>query len=210
MKFDHRTGDPCNVFAYDNLDRLTIAEYGVTDNNEVFVYNDLGNRDLVNLKAGSDEDYVIDANNNRYVTIDSNALEYDNAGNLTKDKNGYEYTYDYENRLIEVNDVNGTRVADFTYDTAGRRIRKIDSAASATTLYYYNNNWQVLAEYSPGAPPVLQRSYIYGNYIDEVLVMDVNDTGDYYYLHDHLYSPAALTDSNGTVAERYGFFGFLL
>ena len=88
MKFDHRTSpfdDPCNVFSYDNLDRLIIAEYGVTDNNEVFVYDDLGNRDLVNLKAGSDEDYVIDANNNRYVTIDSNALEYDNAGNLKKE-----------------------------------------------------------------------------------------------------------------------------
>ena len=35
--------------------------------------------------------------------------------------------------------------------------------------------------------------------------MDVNDTGDYYYLHDHLYSPAALTDSNGTVVERYEY-----
>jgi RHS repeat-associated protein len=31
------------------------------------------------------------------------------------------------------------------------------------------------------------------------------DGNDYYYVHDHLYSPAALTDSSGTVVERYEY-----
>ena len=36
-----------------------------------------------------------------------------------------------------------------TYDALGRRIRMIDKAAEpdVTTLYYYNPDWQVLAEY---------------------------------------------------------------
>ncbi|MHC4753739.1 MAG: hypothetical protein ACYTBP_01220 [Planctomycetota bacterium] len=33
--------------------------------------DDLGNRDLVDLRSGSD-DYVIDANNNRYASIGGN------------------------------------------------------------------------------------------------------------------------------------------
>ena len=90
----------------------------------------------------------------------------------------------------------------FAYDALGRRIRKIDSAASETTLYYYNYNWQVLTEYDDSNN--LQRKFIYGNYIDEVLLMKA-DGNDYYYAHDHLYSPAALIDSSGTVLERYEY-----
>jgi len=50
----------------------------------------------------------------------------------------------------------------------------------------------------------LQRKFIYGNYIDEVLLMIAGEN-DYYYAHDHLYSPAALIDSSGTVLERYEY-----
>lgn len=51
------------------------------------------------------------------------------------------------------------------YNTFDRRIRKIDSIASETTLYYYNNNWQMLSE--TDANGVTQRWFVYGNYIDE-------------------------------------------
>ena len=50
----------------------------------------------------------------------------------------------------------------------------------------------------------MQRNFIYGNYIDEVLLMKAGEN-DYYYAHDHLYSPAALIDSSGTVLERYEY-----
>lgn len=54
------------------------------------------------------------------------------------------------------------------------------------------------------------RYFVYGNYIDEVLVMaDIDGgavntitDGDYYYGHDHLYSVAALFDDTGAVVER--------
>jgi len=51
---------------------------------------------------------------------------------------------------------------------------------------------------------VLQASYAYGNYIDEVLLMRRGGV-DYFYLHDHLYSPAALLSSSGAVVERYEY-----
>jgi len=52
----------------------------------------------------------------------------------------------------------------------------------------------------------LQRYFVYGNYIDEPLVMHrESDDKDYYYAQDHLYSVVALTDDNGSVVERYEY-----
>jgi len=64
--------------------------------------------------------------------------------------------------------------------------------------------WQVLAEYDGAGE--LQHYFIYGNYIDEPLVMHrESDSEDFYYAHDHLYSTVALIDDNGSVVERYEY-----
>jgi len=78
------------------------------------------------------------ANNltNRYASVGESGLEYDAAGNLTKDRLGYGYSYDYENRIAEINDVNGTVVAEFAYDALGRRIRKIDIERVIKPYFY--------------------------------------------------------------------------
>ena len=60
-------------------------------------------------------------------------------------------------------------VALFAYDALGRRIEKTDSIASQTTYYYYNDQWQVLAEYNGSS---FGNLYVYGNYIDETLRMN--------------------------------------
>jgi RHS repeat-associated protein len=62
--------------------------------------------------------------------------------------------------------------------------------------------WQVLCEYN--GSDEFQQWYAYGNYIDEVLAIG---TGIFastvrFYIHDHLYSPVALTDYSGNVLER--------
>ena len=51
----------------------------------------------------------------------------------------------------------------------------------------------------------MQRWYVYGNSTDEVLRMTDSADNDYYYAHDHLYSPAALINSAGNVVERYEY-----
>ena len=46
-----------------------------------------------------------------------------------------------------------------------------------------------------------ERYYVFGNYIDEVLLMTDELGGtptDHYYGHDHLFSPVILFASNGT------------
>ncbi len=168
----------------------------------------LGNRTNVNDRNDDDIPYVVDTDTNRYDRINGQPeapakIGYDYAGNMTEDHNGYKYYYDYENRIVKIEDSSSNDVAEYTYDALGRRIRVIDSKASATTLYYYNPEWQVLAEYNGSNE--LQRSYVYGNYIDEVLVMTdeaAEGDPDYYYAHDHLYSVAALLEVDGDVTGR--------
>ena len=147
-----------------------------------------------------------------YNAVDDDVLSaidniaYDDAGNLTRDERGYEYDYDYENRLIKITRSNpAVTIAEYTYDALGRRIEVYDAVADTTTRYYYNNNWQVLTETDEEGDE--QRSYIYGNYIDEVLLMieHTNDDAEYYYAHDHLFSPVALLDDGGAILERYEY-----
>ena len=130
-------------------------------------------------------------------------LSYDAAGNLTTDANGYNYQYDYENRIVKIT-MDGNDIAQFAYDTLGRRIRKTDSQdANNTRLYYYNNNWQVLYEYTDSNSSCSM--FMYGNYIDEVVFSWVGSTLAHY-AHDHLYSPVALINhSGGAVLERYEY-----
>ncbi len=202
--FDYRSGDSYNEYAYDDIDRLEQADYlkGELTENEVFAMDDLGNRTEVDLRDGSDETYVVDDDTNRYTSIGGNNLTYDNAGNLTTDKDGYKYSYDYENRIIEIKDSSNNDVAEFAYDALGRRIKKYDAVTDEMTYYYYNDKWQVVAEFDGDDSP--QRWYVYGNYIDEVL-FSPGVGGNYYYLHDHLYSPVTLVNGSGTVIERYEY-----
>ena len=204
QEFNHRPSTPYNDYDYDDLDHLTEADYlvGVLTEDEQFTYDDLGNRTNVNLRSGDDESYSVDNLTNRYNSVGGNSLDYDDAGNLTQDPNGYEYEYDYENRLIEVTK-GETAIAQYEYDALGRRIQRIDSVANETTRYYYDNEWRVLAEYDDNDTQL--RDFIYGNYIDEVLVMADSSEDAYYYAHNHIYSSVALIDEDGNVVERYEY-----
>ena len=65
-------------------------------------------------------------------------LSYDEAGNLTQDQRGYEYEYDYENRIVKIIK-GGTDIAEFAYDALGRRVEKKDLIDPNNTRRYYHN-----------------------------------------------------------------------
>ena len=200
-RFDHRTETPYNQYSYDDIDRVTGITYHDSDT-EAFYMDDLGNRSgNQTLRDDGTTNFTVDTATNRYTSIAGNTITHDNAGNLTTDKDGYQHEYDCENRIIKIKDSGNADVATFDYDALNRRIRKVDSKATETTLYYYSDKWQVLAEHNGTS---FGNIYVYGNYIDEVLVMD-NGTNDYFYLQDHLCSPVALLTDAGTVTERYEY-----
>jgi len=91
------------------------------------------------------------------------------------------------------------------YDTLERRIEKVDAITDTTTRYYYDDQRVVLRTQISGGVELDVRYYVFGNYIDEVLVSVIPAQApnqDLYYAHDHLYSPAIMFMPNGTVAER--------
>jgi len=152
-----------NSYAYDTLDRLTDVEYlGRPLDVEAFPMDDLGNRVGSVTQRDGVHTYSVDALTNRYTQIDAAVITHDEAGNLTQDRQGYRYQYDYENRIVRIYRLSGpteVTVATFDYDALGRRIRKVDAVAGTTTLYYYDPEWRCLEE-RDGAG-VLQAWYVY-------------------------------------------------
>ena len=186
QKYVHRGYQDLN-FYYDNLDRLTQADYLIFSpmQYEAFGMDDLGNRTTVHPRVGSNVSYTTDPYTNRYTQVGASYPLYDDAGNMIRDEKGYEYDYDYENRIVKVwKNSRATQVAEYVYDALGRRIRKIDNLASANSRwYYYNDKWQITAAYDDSGNAT---KWIYGNYIDEALVMIDPSGTKYYYGHDQL------------------------
>ena len=95
------------------------------------------------------------------------------------------------------------KTIDYTYDPAGRRIKKtIDDDYSLKYIYDGGN---VIAEYDHDN--FLLRKYIYGPRVDEpVCMIDVADSNAVYYYHyDALGSVVALSDSNGDTVQTYEY-----
>jgi len=137
--------------------------------------------------------------------VEPKHLTFDVAGNLTKDKDAYQYEYDYENRIVKITKNSQTK-AEFAYDALATRVEKKDLVDSANTRrYYYNYNWQVLCSYDNAG--TLHRWHAFGNYIDELLMRGLNEgvSSVRLFSHDHLYSPVVLLRTTGRVGERYKY-----
>jgi RHS repeat-associated protein len=88
----------------------------------------------------------------------------------------------------------------------GRRVEKYDAVGAGTkTRYYYDNQRVLLEQEDTGSGFADKRYYVFGNYVDEVLLMRKDSSADFYYAHDHLYSPVALFIPSGVVWERYEY-----
>jgi RHS repeat-associated protein len=142
---------------------------------------------------------------NQYTTFDQWGLDYDLNGNTTK-KGIQKFYYDYRNQLVRVTE-GGAPTAEYKYDALGRRFSKQlpNSSTHPLTSYYYSGN-QVIEE-RDGSDNVLKQ-YIYGNGIDEVIRVDINESGNFtpYYFHSNgIGSVTAITDQNGQLVERISY-----
>lgn len=172
---------------------------------------------------------------NEYVTVGSASLFHDDNGNLTND--GVRgYRWDYKNRLRQVclldpNDLDGAdniagttddcqapaslQIATYSYDAVNRRIRKVvtnSGSLNGTTDFFYDG-WRVIEEHN-GADVIIQQ-YVYGQYLDEPLVLDRNLDGDatargagdqrLFYHQNTQYSVHALTTITATIIEAYQY-----
>ena len=211
-------------YTYDPAYRLVhtlVDNGGVTGalRNENYTFDGTGNR--LNVTGGNfPGTYFLDpaippadAQMNQYTSTPFGTRQYDNNGNLI-DLNGGSLilTYDYRDQLTTYHKPS-LSIPGFThryfYDPFGRRVRKVIDSTSPTPLdvRFFYDDWQVIEEQENTG---ISRKYLYGNYIDEVLVM-IQDPGfnERFYHTDDMFNVMAITDSFGNVLERfdYGDFG---
>ena len=140
---------------------------------------------------------------NELTTIDATALLYDANGSLRVD-GSFNYIYDEENRLVRVTrNSDSAIVGQYLYDGLGRRVVSVasPSATFVTTMYFYDDARAIEEQNGTGTT---QATYLYGNYVDEVLTMD-RGAQTFYYHQNALWSVEAITDGAGNVAERYSY-----
>ncbi|WP_153558974.1 RHS repeat-associated core domain-containing protein [Roseimaritima sediminicola] len=146
------------------------------------------------------------------LTADSQAVTHDAKGNqtglpsnLTTSTSGLTLEWDFENKLHAA-DVDGTSGADILqkFDALGRRISRDDGT---TTTVFVPSGQQTIADYTAGtAASSPTYRYVYASYIDEpVMRAGSTSTAKLYYHRNQQYSVTALTDTTGSIAERYAY-----
>jgi RHS repeat-associated protein len=216
-KFEQKRHDTTHSegYQYDNTDRLITYQVGTLVGSTVPVpstqtsYNldPVGNWNSKTTNAVT-QNRVHDAVN-ELIQIDATKLTYDADGNLQNDAT-YTYAYDEENRLTNVTrNSDSAVVGQYQYDALGRRVQKIanPAGAPATAVYLYDSARIIEEQDSLNAT---QATYVYGNYIDEVLTMD-RSGHPYYYHQNALWSVEAVTNSIAVPVERYAYdaYGFV-
>jgi RHS repeat-associated protein len=133
----------------------------------------------------------------------------DDNGNETNDGT-YAYTYDAMNRLRTVTrNSDDALIATYSYDAEGRRIQSVitnSGTLNGTTDFYLDGDQEIEEHAIAGAVSTVTQQYVYGDYIDEPLVVDGNLGGTparYFYYQNSLYSVYALADTGARIVEGY-------
>jgi len=86
-------------------------------------------------------------------------------------------------------------------------LMEIEPSSGDTEKTYIYADSQIIAQYDDSKN--YKKLYIYGNYIDEAVIMNTSSVAIFakFYVHDHLYSPVALVEYFGSciIRERYEY-----
>ncbi len=137
-----------NSDSFDYNVRGEVVSATIDGRDESHSYDDIGNAVQASYPA-STNDYTSNCRN-QYSSIAAVAegtqlvasVSYDLDGNMTR-HGEWTYAYDSGNRLVSVAS-NGTTVATMSYDTQGRRVKKV--AADGTHRYFYDG-WLLVYEH---------------------------------------------------------------
>ncbi|MBM3240488.1 RHS repeat-associated core domain-containing protein [Candidatus Poribacteria bacterium] len=210
---EEKLHDPSHseAYQYDDIYRLIDYRVGTLAGCNVLIpsTNTVWNLDCLGNWNSKTTDGVTETRTHNTVNeitfIDSAPIYHDDNGNLQEDE-CYIYDYDEENRLTSVTRKSDSQmVGEYQYDALSRRVVKIadpDPAVTPTETHYFYDDARIIEEQNIAG--VTQATYVYGNYIDEVLTMDRGGQ-TYYYHQNTLWSVAAVTDSVANVVERYAY-----
>ena len=217
-------------FSYDAASRLTALAYLLSDENgnaEALTwshgYSGAGRLNLTELRDASQPEWspatpqtisyaapslpgeaanVLD----QYEAITRNSvaetLSHDGRGNMVG-KGSWTYTYDFSNRLQSA--TTPQKTVNFDYGVKGRRVGKMVDGVEVRFLHAgdmeiaeYDNSGGLLRRYVPGGAIDVRVAWVEGS----------GTTNINYYHADRLGNVVALTDSTGSVSERYVYDPF--
>ena len=213
-------------YSYDTLDRLIAANYSATTTqtgttttvapqaNEAYSYDSVANR-IADSRSTTTWTYN---ENNQLITADNLSYTYDANGNTiqqtdaTNAANTKNYTYDTDNRLIEVRNAANTLIAVYSYDPFGRRISK---DTGTTKTYYLYNAEGLIAEADATGQITKSYGYVPGStFSTNPLWLKTAATATqaafyYTYQNDHLGTPQKLLNQSGQTvwSATYDAFG---
>ncbi|XHL98716.1 MAG: FG-GAP-like repeat-containing protein [Microcoleus anatoxicus] len=201
--------DGVTNYTYDKNNQLTVADHSNSNKpDESFNYDANGNRNSSGYQTGS---------NNRLNSDGKYNYAYDDQGNLIRrteisSNKVTEYEWDYRNRLAGVFDKdvagNVTQNVGFKYDSQNRRISK--KVGSTETRFVYDRD-NVLFDFVANGTnqPVLDKRYLFGAGVDQLLAQESAHGSVLWALTDQLGTVADWVDNSGSVANhvRYDSFG---
>ncbi|MCM8529210.1 MAG: PA14 domain-containing protein [Lentisphaeraceae bacterium] len=187
--------------SFDVIDRVTQWDRDSATDTQTWTLDNIGNWDNT---SGSLEGSAFNENRthngvHELTVLDGNNLVYDDKGNMTTDASANSLIWDIDNHLVSFNSVT------FSYDALGRRVEKSDGINS--TLFVCDGQ-RVIEEYtSTGGTYTLQRSYVYGTYVDDIVakIEAVSTPTVLYYHSDRQFNIRGLTDSSGAIKELYAY-----
>lgn len=193
------------TYTYDSLNRLKVAREtvgGAEKWKQTFLYDRYGNRtfDAVNTTtlnktcAGNPDNVCqpavnnpnINSANNRFTT--AQGYTFDVSGNLTHDAENRKFVFNADNKQTEVrNATTDALQAQYFYDGDGNRVKKKVIGTGEETIFVYDANNKLVAEYSINvpAPTTPTTQYLTGDHLGTPRVI-TNASGDVISRRDHL------------------------
>jgi RHS repeat-associated protein len=207
---------------YDDLNRLTTFARGtlsasVTDGTldtvsspgttQSWALDAVGNQTAVTTD-GTTQSKTQNAQN-QTTSVSGTGLGYDANGATTTDKQGRNWAYDAWGDAVSVKDSSGNPIETDGFDAMGRRITvtTYSGGTPTTTDVYYSTSGQVLEKDQSGS---VVSQIVYGaGYVNSVIEVDqatsTPGTLDQriYVQQDANYNVTSITDTSGTVLERF-------
>jgi RHS repeat-associated protein len=142
------------------------------------------------------------------------SISWDPNGNMLSKSNGYNFKYDFQNRLKEAINPGGLNIT-MVYDNFNRRVVKKYANSQQPSIIYIWEEDELIEEYNfINGNFKLSKQFIPGHSIDQKILATVDLDGDgqleteYYFLQDQLGNIEALIDSTGKKMEEYEYSGY--
>lgn len=197
-------------YAYDNAGRMTslknvksdntvIASYSYTLDKNGNIASEAATQPISRSFKAETVSYTY-GSDNRLSSANSTSFTYDDNGNITA-KGSNSFQYDHENRLKKVTTSQGTW--EYGYDGVGNRIEIKNGSDTRRFLVDPTGMTQAMAEYDGNGNLIAY--YIYGL----GLIYKVDASGNpYYYHYDFTGNTVAMTDSSGSIVNKYAYTPF--